>query len=153
MPVLLLVALAVVAAGCGGGGGGNRNDAYAGSVSDYASALNSICRPAAKRVQDLQLTSVQAIVQKGQQARDIIRETFDKIDNLKPPSEVEDAANDFISAGRDETDKFGDLIDAAKKGDAAKVTSISREIAAIDTRSDEAARRIGAKGCASQSSG
>lgn len=146
--ILLLGVLGLIVAGCGGGGGNSRNDAYAGSKDEYAAALNSICTSVNQKLKALDLTDIAAYGLHGDEAIGIGDKAIDKIDNLQPPDEVKDSANAFVSKVREEQDKLRDLVDEAKKGDAAKVNEIASEIKPIDDEANNAANEIGASGCA-----
>lgn len=145
-PLLLVVAVALVAAGCGGGK--SRNKAYASSKQDYAAAIDSICSKTNKEGKSIDLSSTSAIASNGDKAKGLLDAMTDKIDNLQPPDEVKDSASSLVAGLRKETDKFGEMTQAAKDGDEAKVKSIQGEIASEAAATSEDARFVGATGCA-----
>jgi hypothetical protein len=147
LPCLAIAVCALLAAGCGK----SRNKAYSGSVQEFAAALSAICGPANSKIQALTPKSSAELVTKGPQIRDVIHTAVDKIDNLEPPGQVEGAANDFVSKSREEEKKIGELVDAAKNNDQAKISQVQSEISALDKATDKDARAIGAQSCVSQS--
>ena len=116
VPSALFAAAVLVAAGCGGGSSKKTFE----SKQEYAAALDSICGPARR-----------------------------KIDDLEPPDEVRRPAEDFVSTSREELRKIDDLVDAARTGDAAKLQEIQQELGSLDSQTDRDAREIGATACMS----
>jgi hypothetical protein len=147
-PLLLLAALAVLAAGCGGGGGKSRNKAYAGSKTDYAAALDTICAATNEAGKSLDLSSITKIVANGDKAKDLFDKMVNKIDNLEPPSSVKDSAGSFVDGLRKESNTFGDITQAAKDGSADKVKAAEDDLKSEAAATSEDARFIGATGCA-----
>ncbi len=149
LPALLIfvLAAALIAAGCGGGGT-SRNKAYAGSKQDYAAALDSICAATNEAGKSLDLSSITKIAAGGDQAKDLLDSMVDKLGKLQPPDEVKESANSFVDGLKQEASKFGDLTQAAKDGDAAKVKSIQGDIQSESAATSEDARFLGATGCA-----
>jgi hypothetical protein len=144
--VVVVAVCAALAAGCGGGS--SRNKAYANSKDAYASAVDSICAAQLTKAKELDLSTVSAITKNGSQAGDIIDTLAQKVDNLQPPDSLKDAASSFVDGLQKEADKLGDLTDAAKAGDTAKVSQIQQDLQSDAAATSEDARFLGATGCA-----
>jgi ornithine cyclodeaminase/alanine dehydrogenase-like protein (mu-crystallin family) len=141
----IVAALGLTAAGCGGT---SRNKAYSGSKQDYAAALDSICSATNLAGTSLDLSSITNIAANGGKAKDLLSSMVDKVDKLEPPADVKDSAKSFVDGLRQEADRFGELTQAAKDGDAAKVKSIQGDLQSEAAATSEDARFIGATGCA-----
>jgi hypothetical protein len=144
--LVALAATAALAAGCGGGT--SRNKAYSSSKADYAAALDSICAATNKAGSALNFSSISDIAQNGDEAKDLLDKMVDKVDSLEPPDEVKTQAQSFVDGLQKEADSFGDLVQAAKDGDAEKVQKIQGDLQSEAAATSEDARFIGATGCA-----
>jgi hypothetical protein len=137
---VLVLALAV--AGCGGGGN-------ALSKAEYSAKLNQICKDLnAKNKEIGEPNSLDELVAKGPQLADEFQTAIDKAKKLKPPAELKDAADRFISLSQQIHDKIDGLLDAAKKKDAKKLDEIGSSIDPLDKESNQIARnQLGAPAC------
>jgi outer membrane murein-binding lipoprotein Lpp len=139
-----VVALALVAAGCGG------SSSKTLSADEYSSQLNTICadyNAAQKKIGDPQ--SLEDVGTLGPQIVDEFNKAIAKAKDLKPPAELESAANEFISLAGQQVDLINQLIDAAKAGDAAKANELGTQIDPITTKSDDLAKNeLNAPACA-----
>ena len=144
--LLLVAACAVLAAGCGGGS--SRNKAYSGSKAAYAAALDSLCASAKEKARDLDMTTTAAIAKHGGQAGDILDTLAQQVDKLEPPAAQKQSAQSFTDGLHTEADHLGDLRDAAKANDTAKVQKIQGQLASEAAATSETARFLGATGCA-----
>jgi hypothetical protein len=146
---VLAGAAALVAAGCGGS---SRNKAYAGSKSEFAAAMNSICATVnAKQKAIGQPNNLSDVVTLGPKIRDLLNNAIKKLQNLEPPAEIKSQVADFISIGKQELSKLDDLINAAKAKDQTKFTQIAQEASGLNSKGDADARAIGAPACLSTS--
>jgi hypothetical protein len=145
LTTIIVAALAVAVAGCGGT---SRNKAYSGSKQEYAAALDSICSATNQAGKALDLSSITKIASNGGKAKDLLSSLADKVDKLEPPSEVKDSAKSFVAGLRQEADKFGELTQAAKDGDEAKIKSLQGDLQSEAAATSEDTRFIGATGCA-----
>ena len=146
IPLLLVAVASLLAAGCGGGK--SRNAAYAGSKTEFAKALDSICAATNEAGKSLDLSSMSALAANGDQAQELLSSMAEKIDNLEPPDEVKTQTESFVEGLRNEADKFGEVTQAAKDGDEDKVKSLQSELQSDSAATSEDARFIGAEGCA-----
>lgn len=147
--VVLIAAFAVLTAGCGGGGGSKSgNKAYAGSVSAFAGAMNSICNSTNAQLKTLRPKSAADLAANGPKVKDLLNKALDKMESFTPPDQIKGQVSDFISRERDATAKLDDIVSAAKADDLAKIRQIGTEIAPLTAAAHEDARKIGAPGCA-----
>jgi hypothetical protein len=146
VPFVVLALVVAVAAGCGGGK--SKNKAYAGSVSAFAAALNSICRPALAKARALHLKTMSDIAAKGDKFRSIQSTAIDKIASLQPPDQIKSTMDDVVAKGHEQISKVEDLVAAAKAGDTAKVQQIASEIQPLQAASNKDFAKIGANTCA-----
>jgi hypothetical protein len=138
-----VLVLALVAAGCGGGGGGTL------SKEEYSTKLNEICADLIAKSKKIgQLNSPDEAVAKGPELADAFQKAIDQAKKLKPPAELEDAANRFVSLARQLHDKIDEGIAAAKKQNLQQLVKIG---VSIDTLSKEAeevgTRELNAPAC------
>jgi len=139
---LVLVASAtVVAAGCGGGG--NKL-----TKAQYVAKADAACAAAQSEGKGLDLSTTDKIAANGDRAKQIFDELANKIDNLQPPDEIKTQAQSFVDGLKQEATQFGDMTQAAKDGDAAKVRQIQEKLASESSATSEDARFVGATGCA-----
>jgi hypothetical protein len=146
--VVLVAALAVLTAGCGSGGSKSGNKAYAGSVSAFAGAMNSICNSTNAQLKPLRPKSAADLAANGPKVKDLLTKALDKMESLTPPDQIKGQVSDFISKERDATAKLDDIVSAAKSDDLAKIRQVGTEIAPLTAAAHEDARKIGAPGCA-----
>jgi hypothetical protein len=139
---VLVAAAALVAAGCGGGGNKPLSKAA------YAAKADAICAAAQAKGKSLDLSSTEKIASNGDEAKDILDELANKVDALDPPDELKDSAKSFVDGLRQEAGQFGDLTQAAKDGDTAKIQEIQGKLQSESAATSEDARFIGATGCA-----
>jgi hypothetical protein len=141
----VVAALAIVAAGCGGGGGGNSL-----SKEEYSSQLNKICTELNDKNNAIgDPGSIDDVVTKGPQLQEAFQSAIDEVENLNPPDELKDAHERFLSLGKQIHSKIDDLIDAAKKKDAAKLQQIGATIDPLNKESNDIAKnQLGAPACA-----
>ena len=143
--LVLVASAAVVASGCGGT---SRNKAYSSSKTGYAAALDSICAATNKAGEKIDLSSTEKIASNGGDAKDLLDKLADKVDGLEPPDEVKTQAQSFADGLKQEANEFGDMVDAAKDGDTAKIKEIQGKLSSEAAATSEDARFIGATGCA-----
>jgi ABC-type glycerol-3-phosphate transport system substrate-binding protein len=143
--LVVLAAVAVLAAGCGGS---SRNTAYASSKAAYGSAVDSICANAVEKAKDLDLSTTAMIAKNGSQAGDILDTLAQNVEKLEPPAALKHSAQSFTDGLQQEADKLGDLQDAAKKGDTAKIKQLQGDLTSESAATSEDARFLGATGCA-----
>jgi hypothetical protein len=141
--LVLVAAAALVAAGCGGGGG---NEPL--SKAEYAAKADVACTAAQAKGKDLDLSSTEKIASNGDQAKKVLDDLANEIDNLEPPDELQDAAESFVEGLRQEADQFEELTQAAKDDDTAKIQEIQGKLQSESAATSEDARFLGATGCA-----
>lgn len=140
--LVLVASAALLAAGCGGGGGG------ALSKAEYAAKADAACAAANSEGKGLDLSSTEKIAANGDRAKEILDELANKVDDLQPPDELKDSADSFVTGLKQEADQFGDMTQAAKDGDAAKIKEIQGKLQSESAATSEDARFVGATGCA-----
>jgi hypothetical protein len=140
----LAVFVVVVLAGCGGGGGSSRL-----SKSDFDSKASSICDTYQKKIDDVaQPKDLKAIPGYIDKVLPILEEGTSKLDDLKPPADMQTKVDAWVSIQKDQVDQAKRLKAAAEKGDLAEVTKIANEADASNKRGNALAREIGATTCA-----
>jgi hypothetical protein len=142
--LVLVAATALVAAGCGGGGGGSEPL----SKAEYASRADKICAAAQARGRNLDLSTTEKIAANGDEAKAVLDELATKVDDLEEPDALHDAAKSFVDGLKDEADQFGEMTQAAKDGDTAKIREIQGKLQSESAATSEDARFLGATGCA-----
>jgi hypothetical protein len=84
----------------------------------------------------------------GDKGKALLDKMVDQIDSLQPPDAVKTQAQSFLDGVKKEASLFGDLTQAAKDGDTAKIKDIDGKLASDAAATSEDARFIGATGCA-----
>ena len=138
----VLVLTLAAAAGCGGGGGTL-------SKEEYTTKLSKVCADLNAKTKELGVpSSPDEVVAKGPQLAGEFQKAIDEAKKLKPPSELEDAADHFVSLAQQIHDKIEELIDAAKKQDAVKLAGIAISINTLSKQSNEiATKELNAPAC------
>jgi Fe-S oxidoreductase len=127
----VLVLTLAAAAGCGGGGGGTL------SKEEYSAKLSKVCADLSAKTKEIGVpSSPDEVVAKGPQLAGQFQKAIDDAKKLKPPSELKDAADRFVSLNQRIHDKIEELIDAAKKQDAVKLARIAISIDTLSKESD-----------------
>jgi hypothetical protein len=139
---VLGAAAALAAAGCGGGGEKPLTKA------EYADKVDNLCAAAQAKGKSLDLSSLSKIARSGTEAKGILNELATKVDNLEPPDEVTDSAKSFVDGLKQEANEIGELSQAAKNADVAKIQEIQGKLQSQIAATSEDARFIGATGCA-----
>jgi hypothetical protein len=135
--------LAFVAAGCGGGGSKTL------SKDEYRRRLNSICADYNATVARVgRPTNLAQLASEGPRLIAEFDKTLLKIKQLEPPSEVKLDAEKLVSESKQLRDLVNQIVAAAKKKDAAKITQLGARAGALSKDSDALARRLGAPACA-----
>jgi predicted small secreted protein len=144
--LILVVAAALLATGCGGGGGGGGTTTL--SKDEFASKITKICTEGRQKITDLKisLSSVSTIAKSGDKAVDLESEQIDKFKSLaaQAPDEIKAKVDDFVAKAETSRDKLRELVDAAKKGDAAKMASVAPEVTSTGQAVHDAANAFGA---------
>jgi hypothetical protein len=136
--------LALAAAGCGGGGGSKTL-----SKAEYGSQLNQICKDYNAQVKAIgRPSSIAELGTKGSKLLDGFKSTIAKAEKLKPPSELKSTADKFVADAKQLTGILGQLIDAAKKNDTAKVAEVGAKADALSKEADSLGKQLGAPACA-----
>ena len=141
---LLAIVVIVLLAGCGGGGGSSRLsksefDAKANAVCDkYTKQINAVAQP--KTLKDIS-HYVDTVLP-------ILREGTSKLDDLKPPSDLQSTTDEWRQILHDEVKQAEALKKAADKGDTAQVLRIANETESKNKRGNALAAQLGAQTCA-----
>ena len=141
--LVLATASAVAAAGCGGGGSSKPL-----SKAEYAAKADAICAAAQAKGRNLDLSTTAKIAANGDEAKAVLDELANKVDDLQAPDELQDAAKSFVDGLKEEAGQFGDMTQAAKDGDTDKIQEIQGKLQSESAATSEDARFLGATGCA-----
>jgi len=141
--VLAIAALLLLAA-CGGGGSSSRLsksafDAKANAICDkYQAKVNAVAQPS-------DVKSVPGYIDK---VLPILREGTSKLDDLKPPQELQSTADEWRQLLHDQVNQAEALKKAADKGDTAEVARIAADAGTKNKRGNQLAAQLGAQSCA-----
>ena len=141
---VLVATTTVIAAGCGGGGGGDKPLSKAA----YAAKADAACAAAQKKGSSLDLSSIEKIAASGDKAKNVLDDLANDIDDLQPPDALKDSASSLVTGLKKEASDFGDMTQAAKDGNEAKVKDIQGTLQSESAATSEDARFVGATGCA-----
>jgi HAMP domain-containing protein len=138
-----VLALVLAAAGCGGG-------SKTLSKADYESQLNTICADYnAKAKQIGQPNTIQELGTKGGQLIGEFDKAIAKAEKLKTPKEIKDTRDQFFSKSKELRDTLSQLVDAAKKNDAQKISELGATATSLNSQVDSLAKQLNAPACAS----
>jgi hypothetical protein len=139
------LAVALLAAGCGGGGGGGKSL----SKEQYAAQLSKICSDAnAQRKQVGSVNGIADVAQKGPKLKAALDQLIAKAEKLKPPKEIKADADKIIAESKQLSALLGQVIDAAKKNDLAKIAQLGAQGQALTKDLDALGTKVGAPACA-----
>lgn len=140
-----ILMIALVAAGCG-----SKKGAYQDSQPEFAKALNMICIAAKKKVDAIQISSIQELAEKGPENVAIFDDQIAQLKKLgTPPSAIKSQVDNIFAKSKDLRDLFNKVIDAAKANDEATVRSLTSEIETANQATDPDFTTIGAPACLS----
>jgi hypothetical protein len=143
---LLGLVIVAVASACGGGGGGGRL-----SAEEYASKLGAICADYNNFQASVSPpTSTAEIPAWTEKVLPHFRDAVSRAKKLKPPEDEQAQVNEFLSIADQEGDVLEEVRDAAKAGDEGKFQQLNTRGKALDARSDNIARRLGANDCVTE---
>jgi hypothetical protein len=146
---ILVCLLAFVIASCGG------DDAP--TQEEFADRANEICREAEQSLEEVGegAQSPQDIVGAVDQVIEELRSTVGELADLeRPEGEAGERADEFVDATRQQIEEEGipvleDLREALRSGDPQAAQEAAERLQGIDSdAADEAARALGANGCA-----
>lgn len=144
---LVLAALGLAFAGCGGGGDGGGGDTL--SKAEFQSKANAICKQFNADVDKLGAPSdFSEVASFTDKALALSDSALDKLDDLKPPKELQDDWNQWLEYGSQLHDTGDDLKEAAKNKDEEALKKAGEKADARDKKSDPIARRLGLPACA-----
>jgi hypothetical protein len=141
--VVAFVAFAGVLAACGGDDGPSKDEI----VED----ANQICEDANEELEPLEAdvdpSDLNSLADFAARAQEIIEDGVQDLEELDPPEDDREAFDDFIQVSEDQVDKAGELEDAARAGDSARVQEIADELDELNDRANDAAREYGLDEC------
>jgi hypothetical protein len=139
---LAIVLGAAALAGCGGGGERLTKD-------ELVAKADSICGKYEKKLDALAEPQSMAEVESlAEEAKPIVADGVDELDQLRPPEELGDEYDRWIVLNRDSVDAIEELKDAAADGDEARVQQVVQEAARNEKEADALGRQIGLGECA-----
>jgi hypothetical protein len=138
------ILIILVLAGCGGSGGSSRL-----SKSEFDSKANAICDKYQAKINAVpQPKSVNDVPGYIDKVLPILREGTSKLDDLKPPADLQSTFDEWRQVQRDQVDEAEALKKAADKGDDAEVGRIANEASTKNKRGNDLASQLGATTCA-----
>lgn len=142
---MLGVARGMLVAGLAAGCGGAREP----SKQEYVSKLNAMCADFSAREQKIgEPHTLADLVDKGPRILDAFEKAIaDKVATLKAPDEIADQADRLVDLADQQRDVLGELVDAAKDSDLAKVRQLVPKNDALNKESNSIARELGADAC------
>jgi hypothetical protein len=130
--------LCVVAAGCSGGNSRN----------DFVNDALAICRTSNERVQALgtpeSFTDTQLY---ARQAEDAVADEIDALDELTPPTELEEAFAQYLATLEQRRRQLDLLADAADQSNMADIQGVGTELNVLTAKAQTQARRASIAGC------
>ena len=131
-----------VAAACGGGG----DDRL--TREELIEQGDAICTEYESRVDEVEAPkSSDDVARFVDEAKPIIEEGTDKLDELTPPEELEDDYDQWIELSRNGVAAIDDLKAAAEEGDDARVEEILQGLDDDEAEADRLAQDIGFEDC------
>ena len=136
--------LALLATGCGGNG--------TLSSEEYVSRLNAICEDFSDREKEIgDPGTIAELAENGPRILDAFERTIlDGIRELEAPAELADRAERLRAIAEEQREVLGDMIDAAKDNDRAKVLELVPRNEALNREAGSTARELGANACAAE---
>jgi hypothetical protein len=143
--VAAMVTFTIVALGAGCGGDGDslsreqlieQGDAI---CADYASRIDEIGQPQPGNANDIERFV--------DEAKPVVEEGTDALDDLTPPEDLEGEYDEWIALGRGNVTAFEDLEAAAAEGDEQRMEEITERLGADQGEAARIAQRIGFQEC------
>ena len=117
------------------------------SKAQYVSRLNAMCQDFRKREQAI--GNPQDLVKNGPRIVDAFEKAIvEKVHELKAPREIADQAKRLTAIADEQRNVLSGMVEAAKRGDQAKVGELASKNATLNQESGSIAREIGATACA-----
>ena len=145
LPARLLAVLAgLLLAACGGD--------EAMSTEDYRAELRKICQESDRQTEQVSeptRATAEAIADYLQRLRDVNARTIERVEDLEPPEDLQEAHNNALEANREGREKVDEVIEELQKGgDPAQILQDARsELEDASRRAKEAAREVGVPEC------
>jgi hypothetical protein len=142
------VAVAVVCglfalAGCGGGGGDRL------TKDELASQADAICGKYEQKLDALaEPKSIEEVESLAEEAKPIVEDGVDELDDLEPPEELEEDYDRWIALNRESLEAIDELKEAAASGDESRVEQVVQDANSKEEEADALAGRIGLDECA-----
>ena len=144
MRIVLLAtagAAALLAAGCGG------DDRL--SREELASRADAICTKYEGELDQLAEPQSLADVERlAKEAKPVIEDGVDELDSLRPPEDLEDEWDRWISGQRESIEALDDLREAAAARDDDRIQQVVQEQQGKEQEADDLARELGLDECA-----
>ena len=130
--------LALATTACGGSKGLNKGQ--------YVSSLNAMCQDFQKREQAI--GNPQDLVNNGPRIVDAFEKAIvEKVHKLNAPREIADQAKRLTAIADEQRTVLSGMVEAAKRGDQAKVGELASKNVTLNQESGAIARQIGATAC------
>jgi hypothetical protein len=130
-------------AACGGDGDGlsrerliEQGDAI---CADYASRIDEIGQPQPGNAKDIERFV--------DEAKPVVEEGTDALDDLTPPEDLEDEYDEWIALGRGNVTAFEDLEAAAAEGDQQRMQEVIEDLGTDQAEAARIAKKIGFQEC------
>lgn len=121
------------------------------SADEYREEGNAACDAYEQRVRELpQPKSLQDVPEYADEAQTELSELVDTLDDLQPPSDLEQKHNELVRLGRESADALGDLSTAGESGKQEEIQQALGNAARLDQQSDQLSRELGLNACADQ---
>jgi hypothetical protein len=140
---MIAVLAVLLTAGCGG--------SSRLSKSDFDAKANAICAK-----YDAQIKAIEAPKGIGDvphyvdQVKPLIENGVDEIDGLRPPENLQDTFDRWVSTQREALDQADQLRSAAAKSNLLVVNRVIKELGERNKRGNELAGKLGAQTCAQE---
>jgi hypothetical protein len=139
---VLGIVVGATAAGCAG------DEAL--TKEQYVSRLSAMCEDFSDKEKEIgDPRTLADLVENGPRILDAFEKTIvDEVTGLKAPDEIADQADRLVDLADQQRDVIGELIDAARDSDFAKVRELDSKNDALNREAGSIARDLGAEACA-----
>jgi hypothetical protein len=141
---VLAILVAGLTTSCGGGEGLSKEE--------YVSRLNAMCEDFSEKEKQIgEPQTLTDLVEKGPRILEAFETAIvDKVRKLEAPDEIADQADRLLDIADQQRQVIGELIDAARDNDIAKVRELASKNQALNEETSSITRELGAEACAEE---
>jgi Rad3-related DNA helicase len=137
----LPLAAALVLGGCGG-------ESKRLSRAEYAQKADAICADGNRRTERLPTpTNLPELAEVTEDTRNILDDAIDELRKLRPPSDEENLAKQWLAQLEQLTDDLAEIRDGARANDRDAIRTVAERTQSHNNRANELATTLGMKVC------